>query len=115
MSTGQRYTAAEILQAFPPIGEQRVDVLEDTSSQNFQEGHRNTHLTSLAGTMRRAGLKVDAIDAALQKENQSQCEPPLDKKEVNGIAQSVSRYPPEEEQALPAATQATNLVDLAQN
>ena len=72
----QRYSASEILPTFSLITEQVGDDLERTSSQKVQEGHRNTHLTSLAGTLRRAGLEADVIAATLNQENEGRCEPP---------------------------------------
>jgi len=47
-----------------------------------REGQRNSHLTSLAGTMRRPGMSQDAILAALLAENTKCCEPPLSETEV---------------------------------
>jgi hypothetical protein len=57
-------------------------------------GERNSQLTSLAGTMRRAGCDESAISAALLEHNRIQCRPPLDEVEVRRIAHSVARYPP---------------------
>ena len=59
------------------------------------EGSRNGTLTSLAGTMRRRGMSPDAIHAALQQENATRCQPPLDAADVRHIAESVSRYAPD--------------------
>jgi len=59
------------------------------------EGSRNGTLTSLAGTMRRRGMSTDAIHAALQQENATRCQPPLDAADVRSIAESVSRYAPD--------------------
>lgn len=58
------------------------------------EGGRNTYLTSLAGAMRRQGMTFEEIRAALLVVN-DRCDPPLSEGEVEGIAKSVSRYPPE--------------------
>jgi hypothetical protein len=60
------------------------------------EGARNTHLTSIAGTMRRRGMSEAAIEAALLADNAERCNPPLGEEEVRVIAQSVSKYPPGE-------------------
>ena len=57
-------------------------------------GHRNTNLTSLAGSMRRRGCVEEAIRAALLVENREKCEPPLSEVEVRRIARSVARYEP---------------------
>ena len=58
------------------------------------KGKRNDVLTSLAGTMRRRGMTVSAIEAALLEENRAQCKPPLLDAEVRDIARSASRYKP---------------------
>jgi putative DNA primase/helicase len=59
-----------------------------------REGGRNNVLTSLAGTMRRRGFSVEAIEAALLVENKLRCEPPLHEEEVRVIAASVGGYAP---------------------
>jgi Protein of unknown function (DUF3987)/Bifunctional DNA primase/polymerase, N-terminal/Primase C terminal 1 (PriCT-1) len=56
------------------------------------QGQRNQTLTSLAGTMRRRGTSLEAIEAALLAENK-RCDPSLPENEVLSIARSVSRYP----------------------
>jgi hypothetical protein len=76
------------------------------------EGHRNNTLTSLAGSMRRRGMSVEAIRVALWTENISRCQPPLSRADVDRIANSVGRYPPaepkpatEQESSGPSATE----------
>ncbi len=59
------------------------------------EGARNSTLASLAGAMRRRGCGEEAIRAALLAENAARCIPPLAPIEVERIARSVARYPPE--------------------
>ena len=44
--------------------------------------------------MRRRGMSLEAIEAALLAENAARCDPPLPEKEVLTIARSVSRYEP---------------------
>ena len=58
---------------------------------------RNVTLTSLAGTMRRRGMSVEAIEAVLLAENTRRCQPPLDESSVRTIAKSVGRYEPHAE------------------
>lgn len=58
------------------------------------EGGRNAHLTSMAGALRRKGLSAKEIHAAISVANTDRCKPPLSKKEVERIAESVSRYVP---------------------
>jgi hypothetical protein len=60
------------------------------------EGHRNNTLTSLAGTMRRRGMTISEIFAALSVVNRERCVPPLDEEEVRQIAANVARYEPHE-------------------
>ena len=57
------------------------------------EGHRNNHLTSLAGRLWRDGLSAHALLAALLSENEKRCRPPLDAGEVEKIANSIAKYP----------------------
>ena len=64
------------------------------SQGKIPEGHRNSHLTSLAGAMRRRGMSMEAIEAALLEENRRRCEPPLPENEVRKIAASMERYEP---------------------
>ena len=58
------------------------------------EGRRNEALASLAGTMRRRGMKSEEIHAALAAVNARRCTPPLAEAELRAIATSVGRYPP---------------------
>lgn len=57
--------------------------------------NRNSTLTSLAGSLRRAGLSYEAIESHLIKVNDERCSPPLSLYDVQTIAKSVSRYEPE--------------------
>ena len=59
------------------------------------EGHRNNMLTRLGGHLRQIGMDAAEIKAALLARNASRCQPPLDVKEVERIAASVSRYVPD--------------------
>ena len=59
-------------------------------------GQRNATLARLAGTMRRVGMSAVEICAALERTNVDRCVPPLDRREVEQIANSVARYPPDE-------------------
>ncbi|MGV3483344.1 MAG: bifunctional DNA primase/polymerase [Planctomycetaceae bacterium] len=59
-------------------------------------GQRNGTLARLAGTMRRAGMSVDEITAAIQETNRLRCQPPMDRDEVDRIASSVGRYEPDQ-------------------
>lgn len=62
-------------------------------SEKIPQGARNTALTSLAGTMRRRGMSLEAVEAALLAENK-RCDPPLEESEVLAIAKSISKYSP---------------------
>jgi hypothetical protein len=62
--------------------------------QALPEGQRHSGLLSLAGTMRRRGMGLEAIRAALLAENDARCLPPLPHDEVQAIARSVMSYGP---------------------
>jgi putative DNA primase/helicase len=62
----------------------------------FQEGGRNSKLTSNAGTLRRRGWDEAEIYTALSAFNQQRCVPPLPEAEVQSIASSVMSYTPSE-------------------
>lgn len=70
------------------------------------EGNRNSTLCSLAGSMRRRGFSQTAIAAALEAENQSRCDPPLDDEEVEQIVESICRYEPNEAASQPVQSRA---------
>ena len=58
----------------------------------IKEGMRNTQLFSLACAMRARGAEEEAIQAALDTLNKSQCDPPLPDDEVSGIVESSMHY-----------------------
>jgi Bifunctional DNA primase/polymerase, N-terminal/Primase C terminal 1 (PriCT-1) len=65
------------------------------------EGRRNVSLTSIAGTMRAAGMPPAVIEAKLLAVNLEQCKPPLPESEVHQIAKSAEKWPvPDEMQAV---------------
>jgi hypothetical protein len=55
-------------------------------------GSRNTTLCSIGGWLRATGAEHDEILLELLTINEQRCEPPLDEREVRGIARSVARY-----------------------
>lgn len=58
------------------------------------QGNRNRKtLVSLAGTMSRRGMSLQAIEAALLAENAAKCDPPLPEAKVQGIVKWVSSKP----------------------
>src|SRR2546423_578970 len=85
--------------------------------ERVKEGQRNSTLASLAGSMRRAGMSQEAIEAALLAENEGRCEPPLPEEEVRGIAASISRYDDDDadDDRNAQQSQATRLVALAED
>lgn len=82
-------------------------------------GERNNTLTSIAGTMRRRGLGVDAIEAALIAHAQQHCEQtdddPIDEVEIRQIAESVCKYEPNEApgEKQPKQSVADRIVEMA--
>lgn len=67
--------------------------ISSSPNGSIPEGGRNDHLFRLAGSMRRAGMAEGAILSALQTENETRCRPPLEAREVEGIAAGITRYP----------------------
>lgn len=59
------------------------------------EGYRNKTLASIAGHLRRIGMQVEEIKAALLAVNGHRCTPPLEAAEVERIARSIGRYDPD--------------------
>jgi putative DNA primase/helicase len=66
-----------------------------TEGDVIPEGHRNNTLLRLGGYLRHVGMDAAEIKAALLARNEFRCRPPLDVKEVERIAESVSRYEPD--------------------
>lgn len=70
----------------------------DRSAANdngIPEGERNSGLTSIAGSLRQKGIEGEELESALLDINETSCDPPLDPREVERIAESISRYPVE--------------------
>jgi hypothetical protein len=64
------------------------------SPQAVGEGSRTNTLVSLAGTMQRREMSLEAIEAALLAENAARCSPPLPEAKVRAIARDIpARYP----------------------
>src|SRR5262249_5106951 len=74
-------------------GERRKRAASDSTP--ITEPGRHDYLIRLGGTMRDKGADPDTIRAALHAENQARCVPPLDEAEVDGIAESASKYEPD--------------------
>jgi hypothetical protein len=60
------------------------------------DGHRGSRLTSMAGSMRRAGFGEEEMAAALLLANARRCLPPVEEGRVRAIARSMVRYRPDE-------------------
>jgi hypothetical protein len=68
-----------------------------TGPQAVGKSSRTNMLVSLAGTMNKRGVTLEAIQAALLAENAAKCDPPLTEAKVRSIAADiVKRYPPGE-------------------
>lgn len=95
----QPYRARDFLKAFriPETSTRPLLKAVPSGTVIIRPGSRNTHLASLAGTMRRRDMTRAAIEAALMAENAEHCRPPLDDEEVTQIADSISRYSPSED------------------
>ncbi|MFA4836455.1 MAG: primase C-terminal domain-containing protein, partial [Dehalococcoidia bacterium] len=64
-------------------------------------GERDATLTSAAGSMRKRGMSISAMEAALLTTNAEQCDPPLAEADVLKIARSVGRYEPDAPKTVP--------------
>lgn len=73
---------------------ERRETTADRAGDPIPEGGRDNYLASIAGTMRRRGCTRDEIEALLFAINDSRCDPPLDRRDVERIAWSVSQYEP---------------------
>ena len=69
---------------------------DPAATEAIPEGRRNGTLASLAGTMRRRGMREPEIAAALLVVNAERCRPPIPEADVRAVARSVSRYEPVE-------------------
>jgi putative DNA primase/helicase len=69
-----------------------IDSAQPPAERLVVEGHRNSYLTSIAGTVQRSGASPEALAAALAAENRVKCSPPLDSAELEKIVASVTRY-----------------------
>lgn len=84
-----------------------TEITTNTANESdIPEGSRNATLASLAGSMRHRGMSPESIFAALQQENIARCNPPLDEDEVCRIAQSISRFTPDEVASRPVFSRA---------
>jgi putative DNA primase/helicase len=66
------------------------------NDNGIPEGQRNSMLASLAGTLRHKGIEGESLERVLQETNETSCDPPLGPREVSRIADSISRYPAEQ-------------------
>lgn len=101
---------------FPPcLVPQAKPTVSLTAETTIITGGRNVTLTGMAGKMRRQGFSGSEILAALTVFNSARCQPPLDVREVESIAKSVSRYEPAVKVAAPDRDPAEGLTfdDLA--
>lgn len=94
--------------AAPAEGRPEPEPLPATNARVGQQTGGKTRsrkmLVSLAGTMTKRGMSLEAIEAALLAENAAKCDPPLPEAKVRSIAADIiKRYPPGEPTAPVAA------------
>ena len=108
-SSGRQYAfEASSLPANTPLAELPNEILEKIKrnsatprnvskpNEKVGEGQRNDYLFSQACSMQRRGMSYPAIVTALKVENKNKCDPALSDSEIETIAQSSQKYPPEE-------------------
>lgn len=108
-SSGIREIPKNLLDYFIAKNESRRKNLVANDSKDAIEGSRNAFLTRQAGKMQRLGVLTLT---ALQEVNFSRCSPPLYDGEVMQIFNSISRYAPEPELALPDQQKEANGIEL---
>ncbi len=84
------------LQADQPASATKILISGNNSSNPIPQGQRNHALASIAGAMRRYGLSRAEIVASLHVVNCSRCQPPMAANEVEKIADSITRYTPDQ-------------------
>jgi len=69
---------------------------QPTGDENgrVHEGRRNDTACSLAGTMRKRGMSIEAIRVALKADNEKRFDPPLDDEEIEGILKQAAKWAP---------------------
>lgn len=83
----------DVVRLFLSIGAEKRDAHEPLRVPNvIESGSRNSTMHKLACSMQAQGMSDDAILAAVQKENQARCNPPLDDAEVEQIVGSALKY-----------------------
>jgi putative DNA primase/helicase len=75
-------------------GRTKKERAEEHESGFIRDGRRKSTLTSLAGTMRQRGMSIDSIRAALIKENEIRCDPPLQDEEIEDVLKSTTGWEP---------------------
>jgi hypothetical protein len=88
----RRYTLADF-EMFRDESRGHANVNSDGAGK-IREGHRNSFLMSLAGSLRHRGLDEATIAVALLAINHERCEPPLPESEVRNIAKNARKYAP---------------------
>jgi P4 family phage/plasmid primase-like protien len=95
-----------VLQWTPPAGAQARNVFDGIENvrgplivpERIEAGGRNTMLTRVAGGFRRTGMEFEEIVQALDVLNQTRCDPPMERADIERIARSVARYDPAPEE-----------------
>ena len=68
------------------------------------QGKRNITACSLAGTMRKRGMSIEAVRMALKADNEVRFNPPLGDEEIEDIMKSVAKWEQGEPEHSPATT-----------
>lgn len=84
------------------ITENPESYLSRSAPVTIPEGERNNTFAILAGSMQRQGFSDRAIREALHLHNADACSPPMDRAEVDKIADSITRYEKGNDAALTA-------------
>jgi putative DNA primase/helicase len=104
--------APQWLLALNDAGRSKAPDDEADAEKGWDQGERNTRMTSVAGRLRRIGLNEHDIFDELRKVNKRRCHPPLDDDELRRIAVNVSHYEADERYPLTHWGNARRIVDL---
>lgn len=113
----KRTTEFDLDKVLPEAAIKKVKAKKDTLvaaderwSEIIPEGQRHNTILSLAGELRARGLSPNKVLTELRMHNQQRCQPPLDDKEVEGIAKGIAEITYDQRQG---RAQADALVALA--
>ena len=91
-----QYSNREVLESKRKVKTKKTSanekLYEKLPLEKVGESERNSTLTSLTGKLQSNGIESGVIKMLVESVNETRCEPPLERKEVDTILKSVSKY-----------------------